>query len=76
MIQLFSRFIDSNASYPSKSWIERVVLAGLTRAPKAAVLRVNDGEAQNIEIIQQGSVFVLRKPAVSIVDNFSITLTY
>lgn len=40
------------------------------------MLRVNDGEAQDIEIIQQGNTVVLRKPAVSLVDNFSITLTY
>lgn len=72
----YFRFIDSNQKYPTKTWLERVVIAGLTKTPKSATLRVNDGTAEILEIYRLGNTHVIRKPGVSMLDTWSITLNY
>lgn len=70
------RFIDSNEKYKTKTWLERVVIAGLAKTPKSATLRVNDGTAETLEIYRLGNTHVIRKPGVNMVDSWSITLNY
>lgn len=76
LIKNYYRFIDSNEKYVSKTWLERVVIAGLTKSPKSASLRVNDGTAETLEVYRLGNTYVVRKPGVKMIDTWSITLHY
>lgn len=73
---MHERFIDSNEKYQTKTWLERVVIAGLGKAPKSATLRVNGGSGETLEVYKLGNAYVVRKPGVSMVDEWSITLNY
>ena len=74
---LVNRFIDDSATYPTKTWLERVVIVGMDKIPKEATLHTSNGQSTKLEIIEKTSnSFVVRKPAVSMLDKWSITLNY
>ncbi|CAO1407451.1 unnamed protein product [Diamesa hyperborea] len=74
---LTSRSIDESSNFQTKTWLERVVIAGLDKAPISATLRSSDGQSQVLEIVDvKGGSFVIRKPAVNMSDKWSITLNY
>lgn len=72
---LTSKYIDSQAKYDTQSWLERVQLIGLDRVPKSATLKV-DNQNVALDVLQDGPVTIIRKPAVSMVKEWSITLKY
>lgn len=74
---LSSRKIDTTASYPTKSWLERVVLVGLPKAPKSATQHLSSGESSELDVYaDEGGAFVVRKPGASMQDSWSIKLKY
>lgn len=73
---LTSKYIDKNASYDSKSWVERIVIAGLSATPKSAKLEISTGENVELEVYKSGNTIVVRKPGVSITKEWKITLNY
>lgn len=74
---IINRFIDDSATYATKTWLERVVIVGLDKIPKEATLHTSNGQSTKLEIIEKNSnSFVVRKPAVSMLDRWSITLNY
>lgn len=76
---LSSRHIDHNKSvYPTKSWLERVRIAGLKIVPKSATLTINGSAktAIQLDVIAEGNSIVIRKPGINILEKWSITLNY
>lgn len=72
---LKNKFIDKKTKYPTKSWLERVVIAGLEIIPKSAKLKT-DSKAIELEVLVIGNSVVIRKPGISMLENFTITLNY
>lgn len=72
---LTSRSIDETSTYPTKSWLERVKLAGLTKTPKSATLKTAT-QTITLEVLLEGNLVVIRKPSVSMLDKWSITLNF
>lgn len=62
-------------NYDSKSWIERVVIAGLDRQPKSATITIN-GVTEQLEVVAHEKAYVIRKPGVAIHKDFEIKLNY
>ncbi|XP_053682461.1 neutral alpha-glucosidase AB [Sabethes cyaneus] len=73
---LSSRKIDETASYATKSWLERVVLVGLSKVPKSATLHQSNGDSSTLSVYAEDGAVVVRKPAVSMLDSWSIKLNY
>jgi alpha 1,3-glucosidase len=75
---LFHRFIDETASFTTKTWVERVVVAGLDKIPTSATLRTASNHATPLEIIDASkTAFTIRKPGVSMMEStWSITLNF
>lgn len=77
IFKFLPRSIDESSNFQTKTWLERVVIAGLDKAPISATLRTSDGQSQVLEIVDvKGGSFVIRKPAVNMSDKWSITLNY
>lgn len=74
--QLTSENIDSEASFASQSWVERVIIAGLDRIPKSATIHSNTEKGSTLDIIQEAHYVVVRKPGISILENWKITLNF
>ena len=72
---LSNHYPDKDASYLPMSWLERVKLIGLDRAPRSATLR-SGSQTVELDVYQEGSAFIIRKPALSVADSFQITLNY
>ncbi|KFB48949.1 AGAP000862-PA-like protein [Anopheles sinensis] len=75
---LSSRKIDSTASYPTKSWLERVVLVGLPQEPKAATLYTDASGAASgqLELERTQDAVIVRKPDVSMTEAWSIKFAF
>jgi len=73
---LKSEFIDQGATYSSQSWIERVIIAGLDKIPTKAVLSSSSLSSVSLDIIKDTNSFIIRKPGVSIQEQWKITLSY
>lgn len=53
------------------------MIVGLDKTPSAATLRTSDGHSTQLEIIDvKKTSFVIRKPGVSMMDKWSITLNF
>lgn len=72
---LSSRSVDDKSSFPTKSWLERVRLAGLSKTPKSATLKTQS-KTETLEVLVEGNLVVIRKPGVSMLDKWSITLNF
>ncbi|EDW81853.1 uncharacterized protein Dwil_GK25479 [Drosophila willistoni] len=72
--QLTNRFIGK-PKYKSSSWIERVVIAGLSTVPQSATITVN-GVSQQLEVLQQDHAVIVRKPGIKMNVDFAIKLNY
>ena len=73
--RLQAKYIDENASYRTKSWLERVVIVGLDKTPKSATLQ-SGTVTERLDILNEKNSFIVRKPGVSMLDKWSITLNY
>ncbi|XP_048486007.1 neutral alpha-glucosidase AB [Plutella xylostella] len=59
-------FINKNASYPTRSWVERIVVAGIKTVPKTAKLHQGDkATALQMTLHKGNDVLVVRKPAAA-----------
>ncbi|CAG9136672.1 unnamed protein product [Plutella xylostella] len=59
-------FINENASYPTRSWVERIVVAGIKTVPKTAKLHQGDkATALQMTLHKGNDVLVVRKPAAA-----------
>ncbi|XP_055374971.1 neutral alpha-glucosidase AB [Condylostylus longicornis] len=67
-----NRFIDK-PNYKTKSWLEKIVIAGLKSIPKTATIK-SDHKTENLEILIENSAVIIRRPGVSMTENFVITL--
>lgn len=62
-------------NYDSKSWIERIVIAGLENQPKSATITVA-GVTQQLDVLPYEKGYAIRKPAVAVHKDFEIKLNY
>ncbi|XP_052747810.1 neutral alpha-glucosidase AB [Galleria mellonella] len=70
-------FIDDSASYPTRSWVERIVIAGLKTPPKTAKLSQNEKQTALLMTLHKGNdVLVIRKPGASMAKPWKITFSY
>lgn len=76
---LKAKFIDKDAKYTTELWLERVVIAGLTKEPKTATIEYGS-KTETLEIhlhnFENDKAFVVRKPGVNMAESFTITLNY
>lgn len=72
-----SRFIDSSAAYKTPEWFERIIIVGLGKIPKSATLSTESTQRQ-LEIVKHSNpnAFVIRKPAMSLMENWEISLNF
>ncbi|XP_072933966.1 neutral alpha-glucosidase AB [Epargyreus clarus] len=71
------KFIDDKSSYPTRSWVERIVVAGIKSPPKVARLRQGDVTTALLMTLHRGNdVLVVRKPGASMAQEWSIEFTY
>ncbi|XP_045781311.1 neutral alpha-glucosidase AB isoform X1 [Maniola jurtina] len=70
-------FKNVDANYPTRSWVERIVIAGIKNAPKAARL-VQGGKTTPLQMtLHRGNdVLVIRKPGASMAKPWEIQFTY
>lgn len=70
-------FIDENAHYPTRSWVERIVIAGIKAPPKTAKLSQGGKQTALQMTLHKGNdVLVVRKPAASMAQPWKITFSY
>ncbi|XP_046564114.1 neutral alpha-glucosidase AB-like isoform X1 [Haliotis rubra] len=72
---LESKNLDPKGSYPTKEWLEKVIIAGVTKAPKTVVLR-SAGVTKNLgfNLDSAKHVLTIRKPGVNIAQDFTISV--
>lgn len=71
----FSR-VDEGPDYPTKVWLEKVIIAGLQRVPKSATLIVNKQVVGQLEVIASTNFVTVRKPGINIAEKWSIELNF
>nr|BBD49479.1 alpha-glucosidase [Samia ricini] len=70
-------FVNERASYPTRSWLERIVIAGIKTPPKTAKLHQGDRQVALQMTLHRGNdVLVVRKPSASMAQPWTITFTY
>lgn len=72
-----SRFIDSSATYETPEWFERIIVVGLGKIPQSATL-LTESANRTLEIVNHSNpaAFVIHKPAMSLMENWEITLHF
>lgn len=74
--ELTSESFNQEASFNSQSWVERVSIAGLAKVPKSATLTASTSKPITLAVIQEANYIVVRKPGISILENWKITLNF
>ncbi|XP_060808019.1 neutral alpha-glucosidase AB [Amyelois transitella] len=70
-------FINENASYATRSWVERIVIAGIKAPPKTAKLTQGDKQTSLLMTLHKGNdVLVIRKPGASMAKPWKINFSY
>lgn len=72
-------FPDSSAFYPTKSWLERVVLVGLSGPPKRVELEIvgdKKKEAMTVTYHNGNNVLVVKKPKVSMAQQWKMRFEF
>jgi len=62
-------------NFKTSTWIERIVIAGLSSTPKSATITV-DGFPQILDIIEENNHIIIRRPGVKTSVLFSLQLHY
>ncbi|GBP26287.1 Neutral alpha-glucosidase AB [Eumeta japonica] len=71
------KIVNDQASYPTRSWVERVVIAGIKTAPKSAKMVQGDKQTALQMTLHKGNdVLVIRKPAASMGQSWQINFVY
>ncbi|PIK52128.1 hypothetical protein BSL78_10975 [Apostichopus japonicus] len=74
--KLISKNLAPVSEYNSKSWLERVVIIGLSESPNHVSLISQGGNTQSLEFGYSAQrVLSIRKPAINIAEDFEISLT-
>lgn len=68
-------FIDSNSSFETLAWVERITIVGAEQLPKSATLSTASKRVA-LSIVPNENSFIIRKPAVSILETWKIELVY
>ncbi|CAG9790048.1 unnamed protein product [Diatraea saccharalis] len=70
-------FVNDKATYPTLSWVERIVIAGIKVPPKTAKLHQGDKQVALQMTLHRGNdVLVVRKPAATMAQPWKITFSY
>lgn len=70
-------FVNENASYPTRSWVERIIIAGIKTPPKTAKLSQGDKQVALQMTLHKGNdVLVIRKPGANMAQPWKISFTY
>uniref|UniRef100_A0A1B6GNL0 Glucosidase II subunit alpha n=2 Tax=Cuerna arida TaxID=1464854 RepID=A0A1B6GNL0_9HEMI len=74
--QLTSSFALPNHHYPTKAWVERVVIVGLPPGTKKATAITSDGKSAELETTYDSALQLLtvRKPGLSLASEWKISL--
>jgi len=74
---LESTLITPQDSYKTDSWLERVVVMGVSQAPTKITIEQQDGVTKNLGFEFDGNkrVLTIRKPGVNIATNWKITMS-
>ncbi|KAL4706126.1 hypothetical protein ACJJTC_012925 [Scirpophaga incertulas] len=71
------KFVNEKANFPTRSWVERIVIAGIKVPPKTAKLHQGDKQTALQMTLHKGNdVLVIRKPAASMAQPWKITFSY
>lgn len=72
-----SQFIDSSATYETPEWFERIIVVGLGKIPVSATISTESMQ-KTVEIVKHSNpnAFVIRKPAMSLMENWEISLHF
>ncbi|XP_055843927.1 neutral alpha-glucosidase AB-like isoform X2 [Episyrphus balteatus] len=73
--QTLKNSFETKPNYDTKSWLERVVIAGLDKTPKSATLYM-DGKPFELDILPHEKAIAIRKPGVNMAKKFVIKLNY
>ncbi|XP_050680339.1 neutral alpha-glucosidase AB [Leptidea sinapis] len=69
--------LQNNAHYPTRTWVERIVVAGIKTAPKSAQLIQGESRSALHMTIHRGNdVLVVRKPGAKMAADWEIRFTY
>lgn len=70
-------FIDDNSSYPTRSWVERIIIPGTKRPPTSGMIIQDEKSAPLDMILHKGNnVLVIRKPAAKMSRHWKIMFKY
>ncbi|XP_049882112.1 neutral alpha-glucosidase AB isoform X2 [Pectinophora gossypiella] len=70
-------FVNENAHFPTRSWLERIVIAGIKTPPKTAKLHQEEKQTALQMTLHKGNdVLVVRKPGASMAKPWKITFSY
>ncbi|XP_065342751.1 neutral alpha-glucosidase AB [Cloeon dipterum] len=71
---MVSQLVDKEASFASKSWLERIIVMGVRKAPGKIVLKSPSVGEQEIEFAFNPNkhLLVIRKPAVPIAEEWKL----
>ncbi|XP_067007712.2 neutral alpha-glucosidase AB [Anabrus simplex] len=74
--KLTSRFIDTTAFYPTKSWLERVVIVGMPTGVTSAYIESKSLKKTPLEVSykNKNQILVIRKPGVSMAEEWTLIL--
>nr|AXJ21599.1 glucosidase II alpha-subunit [Glyphodes pyloalis] len=75
--ELSYSFIDPASTYPSRSWLERVVVVGLRAPPRAARLQqAARSDPLHMTLHEGNGVLVVRKPGATMTEPWKIQFSY
>lgn len=76
--KLISKFIDSDAFYPTQAWLERVIILGAPKGVKSATASSKSVGTLPLQTTYDGEMtsLVIRKPAVSMSETWNIVLNF
>ncbi|XP_064403614.1 neutral alpha-glucosidase AB-like [Halichondria panicea] len=77
--QLTSSSGDPAGSYVTKSWLERVLVVGVAKAPSSVTIQTG-GTTNNLQFsyddVNKNHVLTIKKPGLNIATDFTISLNY
>lgn len=74
--RLMARKANPGSQYKSESWIERIVILGISNSPKGILLTADGGESRRMEFRHDANTntMTIKKPAVNIGQEWTISM--
>ncbi|XP_020608494.1 neutral alpha-glucosidase AB-like isoform X2 [Orbicella faveolata] len=65
-----------NTQFTTASWIERIVILGISNAPRGIFLTADGGESRHLQFTHDSSTntMTIKKPAVNIAKEWTISM--